>query len=118
MSYKISLLEKIPVPEDGTAAEAVATSIAYAQTAKRLGYLRIWEAEHRSVPHLANSAPEVLAAFLLASTRKIRIGTGGVLLQHYSPYKVAEVFGVLANLAPGRVDLGIGKAPGGLPFGT
>lgn len=118
MTYKISLLDKSPVAENGTAAQALATSVAFAQRAEALGYHRIWIAEHHGTPQLASPAPEVLAAYLLASTKTIRIGTGGVLLQHYSPYKVAEVFGVLATLAPGRVDLGIGKAPGGLPFGT
>ncbi len=116
MSYVISLLDKSPVAT--TAAEALQTSIAFAKAAERLGYHRLWLAEHHGVPQLASSAPEILAAHLLAVTKRIRIGTGGVLLQHYSPYKVAEVFGTLAALAPGRVDLGIGKAPGGMPHGT
>jgi len=118
MPYRISLLDKSPVPDGATAAEALATSVAYAQAAERLGYHRLWVAEHHGTPGLASSAPEIVVAHLLAATRHIRIGTGGVLLQHYSPFKVAEVFGLLASLAPGRVDLGIGKAPGGLPFGT
>jgi luciferase family oxidoreductase group 1 len=75
-------------------------------------------AEHHGSSSLASVAPEVLVAYLLAATRRIRIGTGGVMLQHYSPFKVAEVFRVLENLAPGRVDLGVGKAPGGLPATT
>ncbi|WP_163460292.1 LLM class flavin-dependent oxidoreductase, partial [Escherichia coli] len=69
-------------------------------------------------PTLASSSPEVLIAFLLANTARIRVGSGGVMLQHYSPYKVAENFNLLAALGPGRVDLGVGKAPGGLPFST
>jgi luciferase family oxidoreductase group 1 len=118
MPYVISLLDKSPVAPGLTAVEALQTSVAFAQAAERLGYHRLWLAEHHGTPQLASSAPEVVAAHLLALTKRIRIGTGGVLLQHYSPYKVAEVFGVLSALAPGRVDLGIGKAPGGLPFGT
>lgn len=118
MPYAISLLDKSPVAEGTSAAEALQTSVAFAQAAERLGYHRIWLAEHHGTPQLASSAPEIVVAHLLAATRRIRIGTGGVLLQHYSPFKVAEVFGLLAALAPGRVDLGIGKAPGGLPYGT
>ena len=118
MPYAISLLDKSPVAEGTSAAEALQTSVAFAQAAERLGYHRIWLAEHHGTPQLASSAPEIVVAHLLAATRRIRIGTGGVLLQHYSPFKVAEVFGLLASLAPGRVDLGIGKAPGGLPYGT
>jgi luciferase family oxidoreductase group 1 len=75
-------------------------------------------AEHHDSERLAGSSPEVLIAHLLAKTKNIRIGSGGVMLQHYSPYKVAENFSVLASLAPGRVDLGIGRAPGGLPRST
>ena len=118
MSFQLSLFDKSPIPEGGTADEALATSVAFAQRAEQLGYHRILLGEHHGIASLAGSAPEVLATWLLAATRSIRIGTGGVLLQHYSPYKVAEVFGVLASLAPGRVDLGIGKAPGGMPYGT
>jgi luciferase family oxidoreductase group 1 len=115
MPYVISLLDKGPVAPKGTAAEALQPSIAFAKAAGRLGYHRLWLAEHHGVPQRASSAPDILAAHLLAVTKRIRIGTGGVLLQHYSPYKGAEVFG---TLAPGRVDLGIGKAPGGMLHGT
>lgn len=118
LPYLISLLDKSPVPEGADAQDALATSIDYAVLADQLGYHRIWFAEHHGAAVLASTAPEVLAAFALARTKRIRVGTGGVLLQHYSPFKVAETFRVLSALAPGRVDLGIGKAPGGLPFGT
>lgn len=118
MTYRLSLLDKSPVAPGVSPGEALATSLAYAELADRLGYHRFWVAEHHGTGALASAAPEVLASHLLARTRRIRIGTGGILLQHYSPYKVAELFGVLATLAPGRVDLGIGKAPGGLPLGT
>jgi luciferase family oxidoreductase group 1 len=118
VAYALSILDKSPIPSGATAAEALAHTVALARKAEELGYKRFWVAEHHGSPLLASSAPEALAAYLLAATRRIRIGTGGVMLQHYSPYKVAEVFRVLENLAPGRVDLGIGKAPGGLPHAT
>lgn len=118
MTYSLSLLDKSPILEGETAVAALQRTASLAQAAERLGYHRFWLAEHHDFPGLASPAPEVLAAYLLARTQRIRIGTGGVLLPHYSPYKVAETFNVLASLAPGRVDLGIGKAPGGLPFST
>ncbi len=113
MAYLISILDKSHIPEGGSAAQALRGSVALAQQAERLGYHRYWFAEHHAAPQLASPAPEVLAAFVLAQTRRIRVGTGGVMLRHYAPYKVAEVFNLLASLAPGRVDLGVGKAPGG-----
>ncbi len=118
MSYALSLLDKSPIPEGATAAQALQRTVALAQRAEQLGYRRFWVAEHHGNPGLAGAAPEVLVAHLLARTSRIRIGSGGVMLQHYSPFKVAEVFKVLASLAPGRVDLGVGKAPGGLPLST
>lgn len=118
MTYQLSLLDKSPIPAGATASEALRSTIALARRAEALGYHRFWVAEHHGNPQLAGAAPEVLVAHLLAHTSRIRIGSGGVMLQHYSPYKVAEVFKVLAALAPGRVDLGVGKAPGGLPLGT
>lgn len=118
MTYRLSILDKSPIADGTSAGEALATSLAYAELADRLGYHRFWVAEHHGTPALASAAPEVLASHILARTRRIRVGTGGILLQHYSPFKIAEIFGVLATLGPGRVDLGIGKAPGGLPLGT
>ncbi|WP_448950151.1 MsnO8 family LLM class oxidoreductase [Labrys neptuniae] len=118
MSYRLSLLDKSPLARGEAATDALKRTLALAQAAERLGYHRFWVAEHHNAPELASSAPEVLIAFLLANTARIRIGSGGVMLQHYSAYKVAEVFNLLASLAPGRVDLGIGKAPGGLPLAT
>ena len=116
MSYSLSLLDKSLIPEGADAAQTFQHTIALARRAERLGYRRYWLAEHHGNRTYAGSAPEVLASHLLAKTSRIRIGTGGVMLQHYSPFKVAETFKVLASLAPGRVDLGIGKAPGGLPL--
>ena len=118
VTYRLSLLDKSPIPEGAHAAAALRHTVAQAQRAEALGYHRYWLAEHHASPLLAGSAPEVLVAYLLARTSRIRIGSGGVMLQHYSAYKVAEVFKVLAALAPGRVDLGVGKAPGGLPLST
>jgi luciferase family oxidoreductase group 1 len=118
MAYRLSVLDKVPVPEGATATEAFSRAVSLAQRAEALGYHRYWLAEHHAAPTLASSAPEIAAAYILARTQRIRVGAGGVLLQHYAPYKVAEVFKVLSALAPGRVDLGIGRAPGGLPPST
>ncbi len=118
MSYKLSLLDKSPVETGQTTTEALQTSVRLATRAESLGYHRYWVAEHHNMAGLASSAPEALIAYLLARTSQIRIGSGGVMLQHYSAYKVAETFNLLASLAPGRVDLGVGKAPGGFPIST
>lgn len=116
--YVLSLLDKSPIPAGATAAQALQRTVALAQKAEQLGYHRFWVAEHHGNPGLASSAPEVVVSHILAKTSRIRVGSGGVMLQHYSAFKVAETFKVLAALAPGRVDLGIGKAPGGLPLST
>lgn len=118
MSWRISILDKSPVAEHETAADALARTLALAQQAETLGYHRFWIAEHHNTPQLASPSPELLIAWILGQTKRIRVGSGGVMLQHYSPYKVAENFNVLAAIAPGRVDLGVGKAPGGLPLST
>jgi luciferase family oxidoreductase group 1 len=118
MSYALSLLDKSPLARGDGANDALKRTVALARLAEKLGYRRFWVAEHHNAPELASSSPEVLIAFLLANTSRIRIGSGGVMLQHYSAYKVAENFNLLASLAPGRVDLGVGKAPGGLPLST
>ena len=118
MSYALSVLDKSPIVRGETPTQALSRTVALAQRAEALGYHRFWVAEHHNTPDLASSSPEVLLAHLAARTKHIRIGSGGVKLQHYSPYKVAENFNVLEALAPGRVDIGIGKAPGGLPLST
>lgn len=118
MSYSLSLLDKSPIADGANAADALRFTTTLAQRAEQLGYERFWVAEHHGTPAFASSAPEIVVAHLLAHTSRIRVGSGGVMLQHYSPFKVAETFKVLAALAPGRVDLGIGKAPGGLPLTT
>lgn len=112
MNPRLSVLDQSPVGDGFSAADALRCTVDLAQAAEELGYARIWVAEHHASPGFAGSAPEILAAVLLAHTRRLPIGTGGVLLPRYSPVKVAEVFGVLASLFPGRVDMGIGRAGG------
>ncbi|HCM6938255.1 MsnO8 family LLM class oxidoreductase [Klebsiella sp. CN_Kp084] len=118
MSYRISILDKSPLAPGETAGQALARTLTLAQQAERWGYHRFWIAEHHNAEQLASPSPELLIAWILGQTRQIRVGSGGVMLQHYSPYKVAENFNLLASIAPGRVDLGVGKAPGGLPLAT
>ncbi|ANG92945.1 LLM class flavin-dependent oxidoreductase [Enterobacteriaceae bacterium 155047] len=118
MSWRISILDKSPVADNETAADALARTLSLAKQAEALGYHRFWIAEHHNTSQLASPSPELLIAWILGQTKQIRVGSGGVMLQHYSPYKVAENFNVLAAIAPGRVDLGVGKAPGGLPLST
>lgn len=118
MSYRISILDKSPLAAGETAAQALARTLTLAQQAEAWGYHRFWIAEHHNTDQLASPSPELAIAWILGQTRSIRVGSGGVMLQHYSPYKVAENFNMLASLAPGRVDLGVGKAPGGLPLST
>ncbi|MCW3610064.1 MsnO8 family LLM class oxidoreductase [Burkholderia cenocepacia] len=118
LPFRLSVLDKSPVALGETAADALARSVSLARFADAAGYHRYWLAEHHNTAALACPSPEILIAHVLAQTRRIRVGSGGVMLQHYSPYKIAENFNLLASLAPGRVDLGIGKAPGGLPLST
>lgn len=118
MSIKLSILDLSPVHETETATEAFQHTIELAKKAEEWGYHRFWVSEHHGSDRVVGASPEVLIAHLLAKTTRIRVGSGGVMLQHYSPYKVAENFNVLASLAPGRVDLGIGRGPGGLPRST
>jgi luciferase family oxidoreductase group 1 len=108
----LSVLDQSPIRAGGTAAQAIAETVALAQACERWGYRRYWVAEHHSSEGLAGTAPEVLIARLAAATSAMRIGSGGVMLSHYSALKVAEAFRVLEALYPGRIDLGIGRAPG------
>ena len=107
MPIPLSVLDQSPVLSGESPAEAVATTIALARHAERLGYSRYWLAEHHAMPGLADSSPEVLLARLTAETSTIRLGTGGIMLPHYAPLKVAESFLMLEALAPGRIDLGL-----------
>lgn len=108
----LSVLDQSPVRSGSSPADALRETITLAVEAERLGYRRYWLAEHHGTPGLAGSAPEVMVARVAAATSSIRVGSGGVLLSHYSSLKVAEVFRVLHALFPGRIDLGIGRAAG------
>jgi luciferase family oxidoreductase group 1 len=112
---KLAVLDQSPVCEGSTAGHALANSIDLARHVDRLGYTRFWMSEHHAMETLASTAPEIILARIGAETQRIRIGSGGIMLPHYSAFKVAEVFRTLHALYPGRVDLGIGRAPGGGP---
>jgi luciferase family oxidoreductase group 1 len=113
---KLSVIDQSPVSSGSTPADALRNTIDLARRTEALGYERYWIAEHHATPGFASSAPEVLIARVAAETSRIRVGSGGVLLPHYSPLKVAEAFRVLHALHPGRIDLGIGRAPGSAPL--
>lgn len=117
-TFYLSILDKCPVAENESATTALQHVLQQAILADKVGYHRYWIAEHHNTTALASPSPELVAAWILGQTRNIRVGSGGVMLQHYSPYKVAENFNLLSSIAPHRVDLGIGKAPGGLPLST
>ncbi|HKU70424.1 MAG TPA: LLM class flavin-dependent oxidoreductase [Burkholderiales bacterium] len=110
---RLSVLDQSPIISGHTAAQAVHETIRLAKAVEKLGYHRYWLAEHHSIAALADPCPEILLARLAAETRTLRVGTGGILLPYYSPFKVAEQFRMLEALYPGRLDLGIGRAPGG-----
>ncbi|GAC1583760.1 MAG: LLM class flavin-dependent oxidoreductase [Candidatus Velthaea sp.] len=110
---QFGILDQSPVVSGATPGDAVRATIALSRRAEELGYSRYWLAEHHAMGGLADAAPEVLLARLAAETRRIRLGSGGVMLPHYAPLKVAESFRMLEAIAPGRIDLGIGRAPGG-----
>jgi luciferase family oxidoreductase group 1 len=108
----LSVLDVAPIGEGSSPADALAASVELATHAERLGYRRFWVAEHHNMPGIASSAPAVLLAHVAAATSSIRVGSGGVMLPNHTPLVVAEQFGMLEALHPGRVDLGIGRAPG------
>ncbi len=112
-TFRLSVLDQSPVPAGSTSADALENSISLARHVDALGYHRLWYSEHHSMETLACTAPEILIARIGAETSRIRIGSGGIMLPHYSAFKVAEVFRTLDTLYPGRIDLGIGRAPGG-----
>jgi luciferase family oxidoreductase group 1 len=109
---QLGVLDQSPISQGSTGAEALANSVDLARRAEELGYARYWVAEHHATSMLASPAPEVLIGAIGAVTGTMRVGSGGVMLPHYSPLKVAEVFSMLAGLLGDRVDLGIGRAPG------
>jgi len=110
---RLSVLDQSPVPAGSTPAQALANSLDLARHVDALGYTRLWYSEHHSMDLLACTAPEILITRAAAATSRIRVGSGGVMLPHYAPLKVAEVFRTLHAMFPGRIDLGIGRAPGG-----
>src|SRR5918911_4482883 len=109
---RLSVLDQSPVAEGSAGAQALHNTLDLARLADALGYHRYWLAEHHGGPSLAGTSPEVLIGPVAAATRRLRVGSGGVMLPHYSPLKVAEAFSTLAALYPGRIDLGLGRAPG------
>lgn len=112
MPIPLSVLDLAPVPSGVPPAEALRRTTDLAKLADRLGYVRLWYAEHHGMPGIASSAPEILIAHAAAATRRIRVGSGGVMMQNHVPLKLAESFRTLAGLHPDRIDLGIGRAPG------
>ena len=108
----LSVLDLAPIVEGGTAAQAFANSLDLAQHAERWGYKRFWLAEHHSMPGVASAATSIVIAHVAAGTKTIRVGAGGIMLPNHSPLVIAEQFGTLASLFPGRIDLGVGRAPG------
>ena len=108
----LSVLDLAPIVEGGTAAQAFRNSLDLAQHAERWGYRRYWLAEHHNMPGIASAATAVVIGHVGAGTSTIRIGAGGIMLPNHAPLQVAEQFGTLASLFPGRIDLGLGRAPG------
>ena len=113
-----SLLDLSPITTAGSAAESFRNSLDLARHAERWGYLRFWLAEHHNIPSVASAATSVLIAHIAAGTSTIRVGSGGIMLPNHAPLLIAEQFGTLESLHPGRIDLGIGRAPGGDPAVT
>jgi luciferase family oxidoreductase group 1 len=109
---RLSVLDQAPIPEGSTGVDALRNSLDLARLAEELGYARYWVAEHHGTPMLACASPEILVAEAANATTAIRVGSGGVMLSHYSPFKVAEQFSILSGLHGDRIDLGVGRAPG------
>ena len=116
--FRLSVLDQSPISEGSSGAQALANTLELARLTDRLGYHRYWVAEHHGGPMLAGPSPEALIGPIAAATERIRVGSGGVMLPHYSPLKVAETFSVLAGLFPGRIDLALGRAAGTDPMTT
>jgi luciferase family oxidoreductase group 1 len=115
---RLSVLDQSPVSQGSSGADALHNTLDLAQLTDALGYHRYWVAEHHGGPMLASASPEALIGPIAAATERIRVGSGGVMLPHYSPFKVAETFTILAALYPGRIDLGLGRAAGTDPLTT
>src|SRR4051812_49657099 len=111
----VSVLDQSPIPEGSSAGQALRNSVDLAQLADALGYHRYWVAEHHGGGAVAGASPEALIGPIAAATERLRVGSGGVMLPHYNPLKVAETFSILAGLFPGRLDPGPGRAAGTHP---
>jgi len=109
---RLSVLDQGPVTKGNSQSDALQKAVELAVVAEELGYERIWMAEHHNTNAYVSSAPEITVSYIAAKTNRIRVGTGGTMVMHYSPYKIAEVFKTLSALAPGRIDFGAGRAPG------
>src|SRR5688500_4846614 len=112
MDFRVSVLDLSPVSSGSNGAKALHNTLELARLTDRLGYERYWLAEHHNLPSIASSAPEIMIGHVAGVTKRIRIGAGGIMLPNHAPLKVAETFQVLEALHPGRIDLGIGRAPG------
>src|SRR4051794_23102936 len=110
-----SVLDLAPIRRGGSAAESFRDSFDLARHAERWGYTRYWVAEHHNLPGVASAATSVLIGYLASGTATIRVGAGGIMLPNHAPLVIAEQFGTLESLYPGRIDLGLGRAPGGDP---
>lgn len=111
-SFRLSVLDQSPIPEGSSGGVALRNSIDLAKLVERLGYHRYWVAEHHGTPALACTSPEALIGPIASATLRIRVGSGGIMLPHYSPLKVAETFSMLSGMYPNRIDLGVGRAAG------
>ena len=108
----LSILDLSPIPQGASAAEALRNTLALAQHAEGLGFNRFWLAEHHNMPGIASAATALVIGHVAGGTKTIRVGSGGIMLPNHSPLVIAEQFGTLASLYPGRIDLGLGRAPG------
>lgn len=115
---KLSVLDQTPVSNGQAPHETIQNTIEFAQLVDGLGYQRIWYSEHHGSANLASASPEILIAHIASVTNQIRVGSGGIMLMHYSPLKMAEIFKTLTTLYPNRIDFGVGRAPGGDQFST
>src|SRR5690606_24053292 len=111
-TVQLSVLDLVPIGTGSSSRQALAHMLELAQLAEELGYVRFWLAEHHGMPSIASSSPEILIARVAAATRRIRVGAGGIMLPNHAPLRVAEAFHTLNALFPGRIDLGVGRAPG------
>jgi luciferase family oxidoreductase group 1 len=111
-SLKLSVLDLAPITQGGSAADALRNSLDFARHAERLGFRRYWLAEHHNMPGIASAATSIVIGHVAAGTKTIRVGAGGIMLPNHAPLVVAEQFGTLESLFPGRIDLGLGRAPG------